>query len=475
MEAIKDLASRYPITAEVSIPKNGHMYQLLLGNNSNASETARDVLKKFPTPGLAVDTLVGRLLTIKRKLQKLVKYPTRNWDRIESLLQSPFSLEPSSRPKPDPPVPSVITHDTPASTGTCLESAVPLDNATCPETTYTLVTASCPVTTAALPITSAQHVTLRSDCDNCPQLRCQLVKISKELRTKHLDTLREIRVKNKELRQVKLMCGDKARNRYRRESEQTKLSLRSDKRKLKRDNKLLVAENLRLTNKIQMLANAKKEIDNMARQLSKKEKEAEGLKHTIGGMKAHERNLNLELDNLKCCIEEDELDVDGRLTVSTKQGKFYTPSIRLCMYQCLQSGVPVEKASELIKFIACHLCKTDLGPMPAVSTTAQFAYELGVISDIQVAEALYTCETATLGWDGTGLGGAHYNEVHVSLKMKDQPKGTLLQMTLQTAEIAGSMYLYMFKFSLYSYFLFIKLNKVKHSQTKSMKKTVVLK
>ena len=73
--------------------------------------------------------------------------------------------------------------------------------------------------------------------------------------------------------------------------------------------------------------------------------------------------------------------------------------------------------------------------MPAVSTTAQFTYELGILSDIQVAEALYTCERATLGWDG-------YNEVHVSIRMKGSPK--LLQLTLQTAELARGMNLFVF-------------------------------
>ena len=42
-------------------------------------------------------------------------------------------------------------------------------------------------------------------------------------------------------------------------------------------------------------------------------------------------------------------------------------------------------------------------------------YELGVISDLQVGEILYSSENVTLSWDSTTVDGHHYNEVHFSI------------------------------------------------------------
>ena len=88
----------------------------------------------------------------------------------------------------------------------------------------------------------------------------------------------------------------------------------------------------------------------------------------------------------------------------------------------------MNKASELIRFISFHLCQKVVKPLPGPATTAQDAFDLGVISDLQVAEALYNAETATLGWDATSLGGSHFNEVHVATK--DETKN-VKELTLQ--------------------------------------------
>ena len=42
-------------------------------------------------------------------------------------------------------------------------------------------------------------------------------------------------------------------------------------------------------------------------------------------------------------------------------------------------------------------------------------YELGVISDLQVGEILYSSENVTLSWDSTTVDGHHINEVHFSI------------------------------------------------------------
>ncbi|XP_065656749.1 uncharacterized protein LOC136082111 [Hydra vulgaris] len=59
------------------------------------------------------------------------------------------------------------------------------------------------------------------------------------------------------------------------------------------------------------------------------------------------------------------------------------------------------------------------------------AYELGVISDIQVAEHLYysTSAVATLSWDATTKAGVHVNECHIATSGR--------QLTIQISELAG--------------------------------------
>ncbi|KAH9515099.1 hypothetical protein Btru_019228 [Bulinus truncatus] len=82
----------------------------------------------------------------------------------------------------------------------------------------------------------------------------------------------------------------------------------------------------------------------------------------------------------------------------------------------LLSQVSVAKAGQLVRFILNELTQTSVGKMPASSTIAQMAYEMGVMSNLQLAENLYmTHESATLAWDATSIDGTHYNEINISL------------------------------------------------------------
>ena len=87
-------------------------------------------------------------------------------------------------------------------------------------------------------------------------------------------------------------------------------------------------------------------------------------------LRISERQLNLELDDVKCCLLEQEQEEGYKngqpdaSMVETRVGKFYSPNLWKCMYKCNQSGVPVEKASSLIRFIALHLCNVKVGQMP---------------------------------------------------------------------------------------------------------------
>ena len=53
--------------------------------------------------------------------------------------------------------------------------------------------------------------------------------------------------------------------------------------------------------------------------------------------------------------------------------------------------------------------------LPNPTTVSQFAYELGVISDLQVGEVLVKHSNVTLAWDATSLDAQLVNEVHVTV------------------------------------------------------------
>ena len=48
-------------------------------------------------------------------------------------------------------------------------------------------------------------------------------------------------------------------------------------------------------------------------------------------------------------------------------------------------------------------------------TVSQMAYELGVLSDVQVGEIMHKQNNLTLSWDATSLDAQHVNEVHVTI------------------------------------------------------------
>ncbi|XP_050395021.1 uncharacterized protein LOC126812596 [Patella vulgata] len=67
--------------------------------------------------------------------------------------------------------------------------------------------------------------------------------------------------------------------------------------------------------------------------------------------------------------------------------------------------------------------------VPEPSTFSQMAYEMGVLSDIQVAEEMTSNDNLTLSMDATSLDGDHINEVHVNLP-STPPRGLILQIAV---------------------------------------------
>ena len=62
--------------------------------------------------------------------------------------------------------------------------------------------------------------------------------------------------------------------------------------------------------------------------------------------------------------------------------------MRKAAYHCLANQVPVETACHVIRSVLKEISATMVDCLPNPTTENQFAYELGVISDLQVGEVL---------------------------------------------------------------------------------------
>ena len=65
--------------------------------------------------------------------------------------------------------------------------------------------------------------------------------------------------------------------------------------------------------------------------------------------------------------------------------------------------------------------------LPDPSTVTCCAYELGVLSDLQVGEIMYNCKDITLSWDSTTVNGDHINEINISVATSP-PKSYVLSL-----------------------------------------------
>ncbi|XP_055880365.1 uncharacterized protein LOC106063498 [Biomphalaria glabrata] len=187
-------------------------------------------------------------------------------------------------------------------------------------------------------------------------------------------------------------------------------SYRQVKATLKSENERLSEENRQMSLKLKKAA---AELSKWKRIAKRRSEQRNLLKDRIQGLK-------LSLEEGKVRIDElGEMLTDSYSSHSTQSirlaGKYDAP-FRKCLYACLESQVPVEKAGLLVRYILNELTHISIVKIPAPSTTAQMAYEMGIISDLQLAEALYTAPSliATLAWDATTIDGSHFNEVNLS-------------------------------------------------------------
>ena len=80
-----------------------------------------------------------------------------------------------------------------------------------------------------------------------------------------------------------------------------------------------------------------------------------------------------------------------------KDLKSYSSSYRKAAYLCILHQVPVEETSSVIEGVVEDISGIKLESKANATTVAQFAYEVDVLNDIQVCEAVLANENLTIG------------------------------------------------------------------------------
>lgn len=141
------------------------------------------------------------------------------------------------------------------------------------------------------------------------------------------------------------------------------------------------------------------------------------------------KNLENEIGQLQDTISNLENSCGTSKVIPTKEGSSFSVAIRKVIYKCITCQVPVDRTTEIIEYVISQLTNHQLEELPSRTSICRIVREMGILSDLQTAEALCTSKNSTLGWDSTPIDGVHINETHVCTE-----KGVF---TLALSELAG--------------------------------------
>ena len=119
----------------------------------------------------------------------------------------------------------------------------------------------------------------------------------------------------------------------------------------------------------------------------------------------------LDLENRTMLLEE-QMETSPEIGFS-KPGITFPTNMRRTVYDLIINQVPTKNIPIVISKVAANL-GTPAESLPNRSTVEVMARELGVISEIQTAEAILMNKHVTLGFDATTQEGVHINSIHVT-------------------------------------------------------------
>ncbi|XP_071787284.1 uncharacterized protein [Asterias amurensis] len=121
----------------------------------------------------------------------------------------------------------------------------------------------------------------------------------------------------------------------------------------------------------------------------------------------------IALENENLCLQETVESLQLGESKLQKEGKVYSPEMRMLVYDAVVNHVPTKNVPTLIQQFA-RRSGVILDKVPHRNTVEMMTRELGVISDFQAAEILLQNQNITLGFDATTQEGVHVNSVHIT-------------------------------------------------------------
>ena len=147
-----------------------------------------------------------------------------------------------------------------------------------------------------------------------------------------------------------------------------------------------------------------------------------------GKLKEKIRLMKIENDMLQCNLEERVREEESLKCINAKSDdKTYNIACRKAVYCCLEYHVPIYNISPVIEGVLRELAGVKITSLPNPSTVNCCAYELGVLSDLQVGEIMNNYKDITLSWDSTTVNGDHVNEIHIGVAASP-PKSYVLSL-----------------------------------------------
>lgn len=163
-------------------------------------------------------------------------------------------------------------------------------------------------------------------------------------------------------------------------------------------------------------------IDELERQVERKEEE-----------------INI-LENEKCSLEDKVEEMEDSVLVTKSDQKSCSSNMRLMVFDAIINQVPTSSVPKLIENFA-HRLNVTLEAIPSRSTVESMARELGIISDYQAAEVLFSAKDSTLAFDATTQEHVQVNEIHFttetnsySIALDQLPGGTAADYATQITD-----------------------------------------
>ena len=359
----------------------------------NKQETVRLVSKLVPNDDANLKALSQSITRLLASVKDMKKCLSRTWDNLVSFLNQKFTVPLNS---------SSTLH------------VLSLPHYTSGEGGHT----SCPVSN-----------TLISDCHKCANRRIALRRMFASKVSLKAKLLNKHSTNNKRLSQ--------ALSRKKAIEAVIRSKLTAAKKEINAKDTLI--RKLKNDNVVLKHGSSQSEVRSLRRLLavirSKFRKFKISHTHLVQVLKRENNVLRHQVHNLKADndILQSEYNSDVLMQTEPKyidtksDGKSYSTSCRKAIYYCLEYHVPVTCICPVIEVILNQMAGLKVTSLPEPSTVSYLAYELGVLSDLQVGEIMYNGNNITLSWDSTTINGEHINEVHISVSLVP-PKSYVLSL-----------------------------------------------